>query len=263
MKIITRSVIKIETLEVMEQESFEYSGPIALCYTEGSESSSTSVDSWYNQIIARLQVEEHEMAAELYDYYKYGQTTGYSPVEMTKEQKALRARVKAGDLTAVGQWNDMKKNMGWVVDPATGELSTRVHSGTSQQQLESAQTAANMELLPQQTELEKQKLSADLSLLPKMTEVKTSLMDQALKGLDITGEMNRAQAGVEQASGIAGKSANNIAFRNQWDKDSGQFYDLQKSLLLNKAKGIAGARTAAKLNAENINFGRLATVAGM
>lgn len=49
MKIYNKIVWDIETLEVLEEDSFEYTGPIALCKGGGGKSKSSSVEYTYTE----------------------------------------------------------------------------------------------------------------------------------------------------------------------------------------------------------------------
>lgn len=71
MKIITRIVMNITTGKVLEEESYDYSGPIAECKGGGS-SSTTTVDPIYNARMAALSERNQEMADEMFNMFKYG-----------------------------------------------------------------------------------------------------------------------------------------------------------------------------------------------
>ena len=233
-------------------------------YTSGSSSSSTSVDKWYNQIVANLSVKNQQMADELFDTYKYG-VGSYSyediePVLNKKGKDTTKYYNPDGSLTKKGQKAQAENN--WVINEATGKLSKRTYiddpNDVSQQQLEAQQIAANAGLLPMQTELERLSLAEQTEATKQSGLARNKLFGLTMAGTDPTGAMNRAQADVEHAAGIAGKSLKNEAFRAGVDPNSGQYMNLQKQLLLNKAKGIAGARTTARVSEEDKNYECLA-----
>ncbi|MCK9597408.1 MAG: hypothetical protein M0R06_00130 [Sphaerochaeta sp.] len=264
MKIITRCVIDIKSLETLEEESFEYNGPIGGCLDFGSTTTeSTSVDTNYNAIIASLMSEEFGIFKEMYNTYKYGTQTGANDVQLTKEQQTLKRMADSGDMASALKWKKLVSQNNWTVDPATGNVTTPTFSGISQQKLEEQQLQGEYELLPMQLDLEKQKLQSDLQLMPGMTKAKQSLVDMANQGVDVKSRMDRAQADVEQAAGIASKSARNLAFRENIDPTSGAYMDMQRGLLMDKTRGIAGARTAARDVAEDETFERLSKIAQM
>lgn len=233
-------------------------------YTSGSSSSSTSVDKEYNRVVAALQVQNQQMADELYNAYKYG-AGSYSyediaPV-LNKRGKDISGYYnKDGSLTKAGQKAQTANQ--WVINPETGRLSKKTYvddpNDVSQQQLEQKQIAANMKLLPAQAELEKLTLAEQTAATKQSGLARNKLFDTVMAGTDVTGAMGRAQADVEHGAGLAWKSAKNEAFREGKDPGSSDYRNLQKQLLLNKAKGIGGARTMARVDQEDKNYERLA-----
>lgn len=234
-------------------------------YTSGSSSSSTSVDKEYNRVVAALQVQNQQMVDELYDTYKTGVGTySYADIEPIMNKKGTKETSgyynPDGSLTKRGQ--KAKAANQWVINPDTGKLSKKTYTAdpdvVSQQQLEQKQIEANMELLPAQTELEKLTLAEQTAATKQSGLARNKLFDTTMAGTDVRGAMGRAQADVEQGSGLAMQSARNQAFRSGVDPNSSQYMKLQEQLLTNKAKGIAGARTGARVMEEDKNYERLA-----
>ena len=79
MRIYTKLRIDLDTMEVLEEESFEYAGPIALCGGSNGETSTTVVDYLYNARMADLSEEQQGWAGEMLNQYKYGES--YNPNE--------------------------------------------------------------------------------------------------------------------------------------------------------------------------------------
>lgn len=247
----------------MKRITPEFGFEIVHCYTSGSSSSSTSVDPWYNRIVATLQTENQQMTEEIYNTYKYGAGSyTYSDIATLNKQGLDTSGYynRNGSLTTMGQ-QAMAANQ-WVINPETNRLSRKTYvddpNDISQQQLEQAQITANMGLLPAQTELERLSLAEQTEATKQAGVARNKLYDLTMAGTDVTGAMNRAQADVEQGYNTAAKSATNEAFRAGVDPNSGQYAALQKQLLLNKSKGIAGARTTSRIEQEDKNYNRLA-----
>lgn len=235
-------------------------------YTSGSSSTSTSVDPYYNTVMAGLAVKNQKMVNELYNVYKYGAGSytyeDVAPVLNKKGEDISGWYNEDGSLTVKGQKVMDKKK--YEIDPTTGKMAIRRYGEnpdiTSQMELEQMMTEANASVLPAQTELEKMTLAEQQKATQMSGVARQKLFDTTMAGTDITGAANRAQADVEQGSGLAMQSAKNQAFRNGVDPNSGQFMNLQNQLLTNKAKGIAGARTQARTSEEDKNWERLAAL---
>lgn len=231
--------------------------------SEGSKSTSTSVDKWYNRFIAApIALETQAMAKELYDNYKSGiGTYEYTDVVEPILKKKKYAWYNAdGTLTAVGR--KAQQEGGYYINEETGKLATRKYvddpNNIGQQELEQQQITANAALLPAQTELEKLTLAEQTEATKMSGLARKKLFDTTMAGTDVRGAMGRAQADVEQGAGLAMQSARNQAFREGVDPNSSQYKKLQETLLTNKMKGIAGARTGARVAEEDKNYERLA-----
>jgi hypothetical protein len=55
--------------ETLEEEHFDYDGPVALC---GGGGGVDTVDEEYNARMAKIAEEQHEMGKQLFNFYKYG-----------------------------------------------------------------------------------------------------------------------------------------------------------------------------------------------
>lgn len=73
MKIYNKLVLNMDTLEVMEEDSFDYQGPIAEC--KGS--TTTTVDKEYNRRMATIAEQQQAMAQEYFDFWQ----DEYKPME--------------------------------------------------------------------------------------------------------------------------------------------------------------------------------------
>lgn len=72
MKIYTRIVMDMTTMQVEEAESYEYQGGVAEC--KGGGGGGDSVDKEYNRSMANIAESQQGMAEEMFNLYKYGQT---------------------------------------------------------------------------------------------------------------------------------------------------------------------------------------------
>lgn len=72
MKIYTRVVFDMATMEVIEEESYEHGGPVAECKGGGSSTTNT-VDYAYNARMATLSEEQQDWAREYYNFWQSDQ----------------------------------------------------------------------------------------------------------------------------------------------------------------------------------------------
>ena len=79
MRIYNRLVINISTGEVIEENSYEYSGPIMLCKKGGS-SGGSNIDYAYNARMAAIAEQQQAQATEYMDYWR----SSVKPYEMAK-----------------------------------------------------------------------------------------------------------------------------------------------------------------------------------
>ena len=68
MKIITKSVIDMRTMETIEEESFEYDGPLALCGGGGG----SSYDKEYNRRMASIAESAQGISEDIFYYWQHG-----------------------------------------------------------------------------------------------------------------------------------------------------------------------------------------------
>lgn len=74
MRIYTKVVIDMKTGETLEEESFEYSGPVALC-GGGGDAPSGAPDFYYEHLVGAGE-QEMQLAQELMNFYKWGSFSG-------------------------------------------------------------------------------------------------------------------------------------------------------------------------------------------
>lgn len=202
----TRIVIDMVTMETLEDEWFEYEGPIALCGggSGGGSSTTNTVDKAYNARMATLSEEQQDWAREYFSV-----------------------------------WQDYQKPY------------------------EIAQAKANMEMLPLETQLYKNQLQSANALIPQQTQAAKQFMDAALSGVDVNERMALAAADTSSAWKDAQAATNRANARLGVNPNSGRYQGITAALDTQKAAQIAGAKTQARVGAEQENFDRLATAVGI
>lgn len=126
---------------------------------------------------------------------------------------------------------------------------------------EIAQAQANMEMLPLETSLYKQQLQAATSLLPQQTQAAQKFLSSATSGVDVNERMALATADAASAwKDVQGQTARANA-RMGVNPNSGRFQGVAAALDTQKAAQLAGARTQARVGAEQENFERLKAAA--
>lgn len=128
--------------------------------------------------------------------------------------------------------------------------------------LEIAQAQANLSLLPLETDLYKKQLSAASTLLPQQTQAASSFLSAATKGVDVNERMALATADAASAWKDAQAQTTRANARMGVNPNSGRFQGVNAALDTQKAAQLAGARTQARVGAEQENFDRLKAAAG-
>lgn len=128
---------------------------------------------------------------------------------------------------------------------------------------EIAQSQANMELLPLETELYKQQMASAKELLPQQTEAAKQFLTASTQGVDINERMALATADASNAwKGVQDQTSRANA-RMGVNPNSGKFQGVQAALGTQQAAQLAGARTQARVGAEQENYDRLKGAAGL
>lgn len=130
-----------------------------------------------------------------------------------------------------------------------------------QKPYEIAQMQANMELLPLETNLYKNQLTAATQLLPQQTEAAKQFLTASTQGVDVNERMALATADTANAwKGVQDQTARANA-RMGVNPNSGRYQGIQAALGTQQAAQLAGARTRARVGAEQENFERLKNAA--
>lgn len=126
---------------------------------------------------------------------------------------------------------------------------------------EIAQAQANMEMLPLETNLYKNQLQAATQLLPQQTAAAQKFLEASTSGVDINERMALATADASSAwKDVQGQTRRANA-RMGVNPNSGRFQGVNAALDTQKAAQLAGARTQARVGAEQENYERLKNAA--
>lgn len=197
MKIHTRIVIDMQTMSVLEDECFEYDGPVAQCGGGGGKGGGGG-DNDYADAMMEIAREQQGWAREYYNlWYNH-----YRPYEI-------------------------------------------------------AQVKANMEVLPYEKDLYKGQLIGGQNLLPLQEKALTNFMNASLKGVDVNERMGLAQADMSNAWKDARAETNRANARMGVNPNSGRYQGINAAADVQKSAQIAGARTQARVGAEQENYQRL------
>lgn len=287
MKVYSRVVIDIESGDILEEDSFEYSGPVALCGSGGG--GGDGVDEEYNARMATIAESQSAMAEEMYNIYKYGT----NPQATTEGGKAPEVTLVKGGSSRWGHENhataDTYKVEGKTFtsyDEAKAYADSLAKSRTtyaddpdsvSQMELEQSQIQANARLINPQTDLELETIGAQRELLPLSTALQKeqigaqseklgyqrsilpSYFEQVNKGLDVGGAMNTASADVSQQYRNMGSQMRREAGRIGLNPGSTRVLNAIGSASRNQAKDVAFARTMARRDTEDKNLESMRT----
>ena len=231
MKMYTRVVIDMADGSVLEEDSFEHHGDVALC--KGS-SSTTTVDKEYNRRMASIAERQQGMAEEYFQYWQQYQ----QPYEIAQIDANMNLLPKETML-------------------AEAQLDAQSEILPGQTALKRAQDAAALNLLPGQTDLAKAEMANRMDTIQQLQPVKTQFFQQAAEGVDVNARVGRAQADVANSyKDVASKTVRNMS-RMGVGPDSGRFAGMNAANDINQAAAVAGARSQARVGAEQENFARL------
>jgi hypothetical protein len=225
MKVYTKIVIDMETMQVEETECFEYTGPI--CNLKGGGGGSEP-DKKYNKGMLKISQRQQATADELFNYFKHG--VPYNPYD------------NQGNLTQ----NAIDR--GYDPDEIVSEAEL------TQQQLK-----AQSELIP----LEVEDVKGRFETAEERRGLVSSLYKDALTGVDVEGRVGEHRAGVEQAFKGQQDIVNRNLSRMGIDPSSGRGIAAAENMGLEKAKATALGETQIRRGAESEDFQRKATAAGL
>lgn len=241
MKVYTKVVIDMATMETEYEESYEYEGDVALCKSGDSTTKvKGEIDKEYNKRMATIAESQQEMAEEMMGYYRQHGL----PLD--------KAMTKAG-LDLLPHQTKLE----------IGRLESGLESLPYQTELEIGSLEAGLELLPEQTKLTMDQIKSQRRLLLQQEKAKSQFFHDAQGGIDIRGRMGMAQADV--AKGFQGALGQQrlADSRMGLNPASGASMSRAQDLAINQAGAMAGARTQARVGAEQEQFGRRQAAAGL
>lgn len=256
MKVYKQVTIDIETGVIEQEDSFEYSGPIAQCSGGASGGgSNTTGDPVYNARVAAISESQQWMAEE---YFTYWQDV-YKPME-TEQVKANRELIPE---QVKGEKAKIKAEIA-TLEANTSLLPWQKKTAIKALETEYQELDAKQELLPQQTTTEMSKLKAakgvyDAAALEtsQAAPVMADYYKKALSGVNINERVSQARAGVQQDLSKQNEIQNRDMARLGINPDSGVYAAGKNQKAVEGAAAMAGAGTAAKTAAEAENFERL------
>jgi len=157
-----------------------------------------------------------------------------------------------------------------IVDANASLLGLETDVSESELELAGATAEASTSLIPYQTEASKQaallssgQSEASLSLLPQVTALKSDYLTDVSEGTDIGEAMDQAQASVQHGYKLANEASRMDISSYGLDPSSGKYTSSNRDIAMSEAADIAGARTAAKEEAEDTDFDRQTTALGL
>ena len=126
---------------------------------------------------------------------------------------------------------------------------------------EIAQAQANLETLPLETNLYKQALTSATQLLPQQTEAAQKFLTASTTGVDVNERMALATADAANAWKDTTAASNRAQARLGVNPNSGRYQGIAAAQQTTQAAQLAGARTQARVGAEQENYDRLKSAA--
>lgn len=233
MKIYTRVVIDMKTGNVVEEDSYEYSGPVALCGGSGggttyaTTTSTGEIDYVYNARMASVAERQQYMAEEYLAFWR----EEYKPME--------RAQIQA--------------NIGLIPEQAEHE---RERLRTERMQFEQAR-----DLMPQETEYKRGLLQLGSEEITAAKPVMSEYYKEALNAADPDTRVQEARADVAMSFKEAEAQQRREMGRLGLDPSSKRYQGMARDRNMEQAKMTAGAMYGARTEAENERFQRLQNAA--
>ena len=126
---------------------------------------------------------------------------------------------------------------------------------------EIAQAQANLETLPMETNLYKQALTSATQLLPQQTAAAQKFLTASTTGVDVYERMALATADAANAWKDTTAASNRAQARLGVNPNSGRYQGIAAAQQTTQAAQLAGARTQARVGAEQENYDRLKSAA--
>lgn len=281
MKIYNRVVIDIETLKVLEEDSFEYEGPIAKCFGGGKTETTTitynyNYDAEYNARLATIAERQQEIADEYHTFWQDYQrpheialmeaNEDLIPVQLEQaraEVTALKANTKAMlERTAADVKYRGAQTAGIYQDISESKLSMeqmRQEMGFAEEEM--GEKRKVWDYAADVREFQREKMDWEEEERDMAKPVLTEYYKQALSGIDPQEQARMARADVAGEFQTYDEAAKREASRLGISPGSGAYANRIKSTGIEKAKAVGSAMTQAKTQANELNFSRLKNAA--
>ena len=232
MKVYTKIKFNIDTMEVIEEESFNYSGDVALCKGGGGQ----AVDKEYNRRMAGISERQQNMAEE---YFKFWQSD-YKPFEQAQIQENMKMLPHLTESTIAESQYKTEQYQGMLKKDEKGNS-----------------------LLGLQQEHERAKLEQNMTLMGDQTKVAQEMYKTALQGVDGHAAANRAKADVAMGYHNASQAMRRDMGRMGLGGGGGNYASSMAQLARSRAKDQAGLMTQARTSAKTQHFSQLHAAAGL
>jgi len=153
MKIYTKVVIDMKTGHVVSADTFEHTGPVALC--GGGGGGKDTVDKNYNKGMLELSREQQSWAREMFNMFKYG--VSYDPYAVDAATGKSLGELQGYDASKISEMD----LMGQYFQTQAGIMPKEAATVSAQLGLEKAQAEAQQGLIPSQVSTEQAKLATE------------------------------------------------------------------------------------------------------
>lgn len=212
-------------------------GPVF--FKSGGGSSGDTYDAAYNARMASIAEQQQSMANQ---YFKFWESD-YQPME--------QAQIQANMEMIPGET---------ALNKAQNEANLSLIPG--QTQLAMGQTDSALSLLPMQTDFTKAQIQDATTAMGERAPVRNAFYQQAAEGVDVNSMADRAAADAVQSFSNSNAAIGRNMARMGVNPTSGRFAAMTNQNAIDQAKTVAGARTQARTQGEDINFKRLNTAMG-
>lgn len=286
MRIYTKIVFDIQTLDIVESDSYNHHGPICEC-KGGGNTSTTTVDPTYNAGMLALSELSSEKAVEYDNLFKYGVL--YNPTETQEgmyvdgkwvQKEALTPEQIGGDKFVLnpdyqeGRWeksNPLRNEKVW--KPGSGpevtkyilnpeyNLEERTYGDingydpsaqVSELDLMRDQLASASRLMPLQENLQEEQIRADIGLLPLQKEAEAASLAASLRLTPLKAQAEEAYLGLTPDRVQAEKAALGLQQTKIADTESAikERAPLRSAFFKQAAEGIDVGRRMDQAQAE-------------
>ena len=245
----------------------------------------------YNARMATIAEDNQEMARDMYNIFLYG--VPYDPTESIGGDVRNPEYDSYLERKAAWEADPAHKGTQKLVDTGFGNLETVYENQVpfpeeappqtvyeeemtmgekmgyddesiiSEYELMQNMMAAQNELLPSETAFKLATYEEGEKLVREKSNLMQDMYKQALAGVDVDKRVSESRAGVEHAFANAQSVTNRELGRMGIDPSSGRGLAMSEGVGMEKAKAMAGSEAGVRREAEDENFKRIVTAAGM